>query len=251
MPKTDYIELKNAGINIPILYENRSIMIIDKPAGWILAPSHWKNTSRNLQREIEISIFARDFWARCRNLKYLRFIHRLDADTSGLLILAKNPGAIQAYNKLFLNGLIEKTYAAVVHGVPKWKKTICSLPIAPRKDSNLVSINHSAGKPAETIFFCLKVKNGKSLIQAFPKTGRTHQIRVHLSALNLPVVGDALYGKENNKKTTNSSLALRSVRLRFQDPFEKKQIDVQAPLNEFLSEYGFEIQDWKWQSIDL
>lgn len=251
MPKTNYIELNNAKIKIPILFENRSIIIIDKPAGWILAPAHWKNTSRNLQREIEISILARDFWARCRNLKYLRFIHRLDADTSGLLILVKNSGAIWAYTNLFTKGLIEKTYAAVVHGVPKWEKTICSLPIAPRKDSNLMEINRSIGKPAETLFFFLKDKNGKSLIQAIPKTGRTHQIRVHLSALKLPIIGDTLYGNNSNKNRESAPLALRAVRLRFQDPFEKKQVDVQAPLNEFLNEYGFEIQDWKWQSIDL
>lgn len=250
MAKTNFIELSNGKLKIPIIFENRSILIIDKPAGWILAPAHWKNTARNLQREIEISILCKDFWARCRNLKYLRFVHRLDSETSGLLILAKNAGAIPAYNNLFTKGIIEKTYAAVVEGVPRWKTTTCILPIAPDEKEKRMKISRSKGKKAETNFYFLKERDGKSLILAIPRTGRTHQIRLHLSALGLPVIGDELYGKKVFSGSENYPLGLRAARLKFHDPFERKEVDVQARMEEFLNEYGFEIQDWKWHPND-
>ena len=103
MAKADSIELTRGGETerIPILYEDRSVLAIDKPAGWMLVPAHWQRTERDLQTAIESSIGARDFWARSRNLKFLRYVHRLDAETSGVLLLAKSPGAVNAYSNLF------------------------------------------------------------------------------------------------------------------------------------------------------
>jgi 23S rRNA-/tRNA-specific pseudouridylate synthase len=83
---------------IPILYEDRSVIAIDKPGGWMLVPFSWQKTSRNLQTALASSIAAGDFWARSRNLKQLRFVHRLDAETSGVLLLAKSQGALRAYS---------------------------------------------------------------------------------------------------------------------------------------------------------
>lgn len=251
MKKTDYIELSDANLSIPIVFENRSIIIIDKPASWLLAPSHWKNTSRNLQSALEKSIAVKDYWARARNLKYIRFIHRLDADTSGLLILAKNPGAIPAYNKLFAQGLIEKTYAAIVQPAPKWTELLCYMPIAQCKNSNRSTVDPVNGKPAKTFFKLMKSKNNRALLKAIPLTGRTHQIRVHLSTLGFPIVGDSIYGNSIQKQITGYPLALRAVRLKFREPFEGKIIDVKAEMDEFLRNYGFEFSDWEWQSNGL
>src|SRR5688572_8561341 len=118
MPKTDSIELPD-GTVIPILYEDRSVLAIDKPFGWLLAPLTWQRTARNLQAAIESSLRARDFWARSRNLKFLRFIHRLDADTTGVLLCAKNLGAVGPLSELFESRSMHKTYWAVVKGKPK------------------------------------------------------------------------------------------------------------------------------------
>jgi 23S rRNA-/tRNA-specific pseudouridylate synthase len=74
------------GEEIPVLYEDRSVLAIDKPRGWMLAPASWQKTGRNLQAALESSIRAGDFWARSRGLKFLRFVHRLDAGTSGVLL---------------------------------------------------------------------------------------------------------------------------------------------------------------------
>src|SRR5215831_2735876 len=100
MAKPNFIELPT-GETIPILYEDRSVLAIDKPRGWMLVPFSWQKTNRNLQAALTSSIAAGDFWARSRNLRYLRFVHRLDADTSGILLLAKSPGALRTYSELF------------------------------------------------------------------------------------------------------------------------------------------------------
>ena len=104
------------------------------------------------------------------------------------------------------------------------------------------------GKPAETRFKLLKIKNNNALLEAKPVTGRMHQIRVHLATLGHPVIGDVIYGTNKNIHTGKYPLALRSVRLIFKDPFEKNLIDVKASIEDFLLNYGFEISDWKRHS---
>src|SRR5947208_17094191 len=113
MAKPDYIELPGTE-PIAILYEDRSVMAIDKPRGWMLVPFSWQKTDRNLQAALTSSITAGDFWARSRGLRFLRFVHRLDADTSGVLLLAKSPGAVTSFGAIFESRKMEKIYFAVV-----------------------------------------------------------------------------------------------------------------------------------------
>ncbi len=105
-------------------------MAIDKPRGWMLVPDSWRKTNWNLQTAIDSSIRADDFWARSRNLRYLRHVHRLDADTSGVMLFAKSEGAMRAMGEMFESRRMEKTYLAVVEGVPKEKEWTCELPSA-------------------------------------------------------------------------------------------------------------------------
>ena len=99
MPKPKYIELEDCE-PMPILYEDRSVIGIDKPRGWMLIPHSWQKTTRNLQAAITSSISAGDFWARSRNLRFLRHVHRLDADTTGILLFAKSSTCAQ-FNQVF------------------------------------------------------------------------------------------------------------------------------------------------------
>ena len=235
VPKPNFIELPDCE-PITILYEDRAVIAIDKPPGWMLAPVAWQNTSRNLQAAIESSIAGGDFWARSRGLKFLRHVHRLDADTSGVLLFAKSPGAVKMFFELFESRRMEKTYLAVVAGAPRQKEWICELKLAPDKQRfRKVKVDARYGKESETHFKALETRGKFSLIEARPVTGRTHQIRVHLTESGLPIVGDELYGKLEGRLP----MGLRAVRLAFVNPFTRKHVVVEAPTADFLKEFGF------------
>lgn len=235
------------GPTIPILYEDRAVLAIDKPAGWLLAPGSWDRTGRHLQRALESSMRAGDFWARSRNLKFLRFVHRLDAETCGVLLMVKSPGALPAYSQLFEQRSTEKIYLAVVEGVPSKAEWTCNLPIGPdpahRGRMKAAAPRRGQAVPvpfksAETRFRVLKEHKGRALLEVRPVTGRTHQIRVHLLESGNSVVGDTLYGGHWEAK---QSLALRAVLLAYRDPFTRKVVRIEADWHEFVSSYGFKL----------
>jgi RluA family pseudouridine synthase len=235
MAKTSFIELPGCE-PIPILYEDRSALAVDKPRGWMLVPVSWQKTARNLQAAINSSIAAHDFWARSRGLKFLCYIHRLDADTSGVLLFAKSRGAVETYSKMFESRQMEKTYLAVASGQAPDVEWTCQLKLAPDpRRVGRVKVDARLGKPAETQFRLLKIHGNDLLIEARPVTGRTHQIRVHLAEAGLPIVGDELYGRGMD----NLPLGLRAVRLAYFNPFTKARVEIHAPTENFLKEFGF------------
>src|SRR5690606_31373878 len=129
--KPSYIELGSGrtAVRIPILYEDRAVLAVDKPRGWMLVPFTWQRTGRNLQAAIQSSIGAGAFWARSRNRRFLRYVHRLDADTTGVLLMGKTPGVVRSFGELFESRVVEKRYLAVVHGVPRRDEWTCRLRI--------------------------------------------------------------------------------------------------------------------------
>src|SRR6266850_149424 len=202
MAKPNFIELPGCE-PIPIIYEDRSVLAIDKPRGWMLVPDSWRKTNWNLQTAIDSSIRADDFWARSRNLRYLRHVHRLDADTSGVMLFAKSEGAMRAMGDLFESRQMEKTYLAVVE--------------------------------AEPHFRVLQSSERFTLIEAKPLTGRTHQIRVHLAESGSPIMCDEIYGRVEK----GFRLGLRAVRLAYKDTFTRRPVTILAPTETFLKEFGF------------
>ncbi|HKW30224.1 MAG TPA: RluA family pseudouridine synthase [Verrucomicrobiae bacterium] len=237
MAKPHFIELPDCE-PIPILYEDRSVVAVDKPRGWMLVPVSWQKTARNLQAAINSSIAARDFWARSRGLKFLHSVHRLDGETSGVLLFAKSRGAVESYSKMFEGRQMEKAYLAVVSGRPLDGEWTCQLKLAPDpKRVGRVKVDARYGKMAETQFRLLKTHGNFSLVEAQPVTGRTHQIRVHLAEAGLPIAGDELYGSN----TGNLPLGLRAVRLAYFDPFTKARVEIRAPAEQFLKDFGFSL----------
>jgi RluA family pseudouridine synthase len=232
VPKPNYIEL-DRNSRLPILYEDRAILAIDKPPGWMLVPVSWQRTSWNLQAAIMSSIAAGSFWARSRNLKFLKYIHRLDAETSGILLFAKSPGALRTFSDLFESRQMEKIYLAMTEHAPKQPQWTSRLSIAPNSKQFGRMIADKSGKPAETEFRVLASANGKHLIEARPYSGRQHQIRVHLAESGCPIVGDELYGGGEG------DLALRAVGLAYRDPFTHKPVKIAAAVADFLHAWGF------------
>lgn len=247
MAKPDRIELPE-GTVIPILYEDRAVLAIDKPAGWLLAPDSWRRTSRNLQLALMSSLESGDHWARARNLHYIRFLHRLDADTSGVLLLAKNPGAVRAYSRLFEMRQVEKVYLAVTHGVPAEQDWVCRLKLAAdSSQAGRTRVDTRRGQEAETRFHILQTSQETALVEATPVTGRTHQVRVHLAESGHPVLGDMLYNASAASRRAairnppSFPLALRAVALSYPDPFQNRSVHISAPADEFCRHFGYRV----------
>jgi 23S rRNA-/tRNA-specific pseudouridylate synthase len=169
----------------------RPLGLGDGQASWLDAGAGFgQSTTRNLQAAINSSIAARDFWARTRSLKFLRYVHRLDADTSGVLLFAKSRGAVEIYSKMFESRQMEKKYLAVASGRALDIEWTCQLKLAPDPGQvGRVKVDARQGKPAETRFRLLQSHEKVSLIEACPVTGRTHQIRVHLAEAGLAGCG--------------------------------------------------------------
>jgi 23S rRNA pseudouridine1911/1915/1917 synthase len=235
VPKPNSIELPDCE-PIPILYEDRSVIAVDKPRGWMLVPHSWQKTDWNLQAAVTSSITAGDFWARSRNLKILRHVHRLDADTTGILLFAKSPGAVETISDLFEGRKMQKIYLAVVAGEPKQSEWTCRLKLGPDvRNPGRMRVDTHNGKESETHFKVLESAGKFTLIEAKPVTGRTHQIRIHLLESGLPIVGDEMYGKREGKLP----LGLRAIKLAYTDPFTRKRVEISAPADAFLEEFGF------------
>jgi 23S rRNA pseudouridine1911/1915/1917 synthase len=231
---------------ISILYEDRTVMALDKPAGWMLVPFSWQTTRRNLAAALASSIRAGDFWARCRSLKDLRHVHRLDAETTGILLLVKHLGAVRPYTDLFKSRLMNKTYLAVVQGIPSPSDWICREPIG--RDPHDVGrrrIDRQEGQSAETHFRVRDTRPDHALVEARPVTGRTHQIRLHLQHAGHSIVGDPLYGHPETTSRppypgrTAFPLALRAVALAYHDPFLRRPVRIHAPTRQFVHAFGF------------
>jgi RluA family pseudouridine synthase len=230
------IELGN-GTEIQILYEDRSVLAIDKPAGWMLVPYNWDKTGRNLQLAISSGVLGGAFWARSRSLKFLRYVHRLDAETTGILLFAKSPGAVRSYGDLFESRRMHKRYLAVARGNPKEDEWVCKAKLGPDPKEHGRHRIDLQGKESETKFKVIERKNGLALIEARPVTGRTHQIRLHLEHAHLPILGDPMYGTPQDRARRNALMALRAVELEYDDPFLRKHVRITAATEEFIEQF--------------
>lgn len=236
MPPPPFIELGRGRdrVRLDILHEDRAALALDKPPGWMLVPFTWQRTGRNLQAALQSSIGAGDFWARARRLRFLRYVHRLDADTSGVLLFGKSPGAVESLGALFESRDMAKRYLAVVAGRPAADEWTCRLSLE-KDPADVTRMRVDArGKEAETSFRVLAQRPGAALVEARPLTGRTHQIRVHLAAEGLPIVGDELYGRP-----AREGLGLRAVELAYACPFTRRPVCINAPEEEFRRRFGF------------
>ncbi|NNM75921.1 RNA pseudouridine synthase [Sphingomonas sp. ID1715] len=202
--------------DLPILFTDAEALVIDKPSG--LPVDRPKDGTPALADMVDDLRFG---FARPPGI-----VHRLDRDTSGCLLLARNHGAHRRFSAAFANHEVQKTYLAVLEGVPAEDEGVIELALS--KISSAAGgwriIPAKKGKPAVTHWTRLAVRDGRALVRFEPKTGRTHQLRVHAaSGLGLPIVGDPTYGDGRVAMLLHAS---RIVMPRHNKP----AIDVEAPL---------------------
>ena len=175
--------------DIPVLYEDEDIVVINKPAGVL---THAKG---GISQEHTVADMLRPLTTFASDTNRAGIVHRLDRETSGVLVGARTPAAAEFLQKQFAQRTTKKTYIAVVEGAPKHTEALIDLPIgrSPAKPSTFRV--DPKGKSAQTTYYVLDVQNDKSLVKLQPKTGRTHQLRVHMAHIGHPIVGDIVYGK--------------------------------------------------------
>ncbi len=170
-------------IKLDIIYEDEDILVVNKPRSM---PSH---PSQNHHSDT----LANAVMYHCPDISF-RVITRLDKDTSGVVVIAKNKLSAGILTKCMTNGDICKEYCAICHGSPAPESGIIDAPIARKQDSAILREISSHGKRAVTEYRVVSVKNGLSYVELKPLTGRTHQLRVHLSYVGAPIYGDDMYG---------------------------------------------------------
>ncbi len=221
--------LKADPVDFEVVYEDEHLFVINKPSGLVVhpAPGCWRNTLVNglVYRYPEMRKLTS--WLRPG------IVHRLDGGTSGLMVVARTQKVTQALIAMFKARTVHKHYIALVHGEPEKREGILSGPIMRDPKNHLHMIIAEGGRPSLTGYKVLWSRDGISLVTCELFTGRTHQIRVHMSALGCPLVGDGLYGA-NDKGLTR--VYLHSWRLEFTHPVTGEMMSFRQPVTPDFTE---------------
>lgn len=238
VPPPAPIEVVPTKIDLDIVYEDDAFMVINKKAKMVVHPGAGNFSNTLVNALLGYSSNLSSIGGKLRP----GIVHRLDKDTSGLIIIAKNDVAHQNISEQFKSRTVKKVYYAITFGEIKKSKFVVSLPIGrsliDRKKMAVITNKNIKSREAYTEFEVLLTRNGISLVKVMPKTGRTHQIRVHLSHIGFPIVGDILYADSKllnevkSKKYFNDRLWLHAASLEFLHPVTKKVVkfDTGLPL---------------------
>lgn len=218
---------------ISVLYEDDDVLVVNKSAGILVHPvgGHYKDTLSNM-----VSAY---YQKQNQNIT-IRPVGRLDKDTSGAVIFAKNKIAAARFSQKNCGSGFEKEYLAIVSGIPDHLKGEIRFPLGCCPGQPLKMRVDSNGKSAITSYKVEKIFSSSSLLRVRIATGRTHQIRVHMANIGHPLLGDQLYGTEESLSLKGfSRTALHAVSVQFPHPFSGQKIRIEAPLPENFETYLF------------
>lgn len=203
-----------------ILYEDGLFLAINKPPGQVVHPNRMYQSGTLANAVV-------GYWEKKNEFRPFRPIFRIDRNTSGIVLIAKNRYAHQQIARLSSKNQVSKKYLGIVSGQFPWETGELSYPIRKKKESKILREVHEDGQPSLTLFHTLQRYQDYSLVEFRLITGRTHQIRVHCQAAGYPLLGDDLYGGE---RSLISRQALHCSSYSFLSPLDNQMITIQAPL---------------------
>jgi len=217
------VGLEAEAMDIPVVWEDEHLLVVDKPAGLVVHPAGSTRTGTLVHGLLALGAEGGDDDDRPG------IVHRLDRDTSGLLVVARSPAAHELLQELIRTRELERTYAALVRGAPRSASGRIEAPIGrDRRDRTRHSLDTATPRAAVTWFEVEETMREHALLRVRLETGRTHQIRVHLDAIGLPVSGDPVYGAAGDLALERQFLHAR--RVRFTHPVTGDEVDVASEL---------------------
>jgi len=212
-------------IPLDILYEDEHLLAVNKPAGMVVHPAvgHTSGTLVNALLAYCPQV------ADVGGLERAGIVHRLDKDTSGLLLVAKDPGTHAALQRQFKHRQVRKTYLALVEGQVQPREGVIEAPVGRDQQARKRMAVTRTGRPAVTQYRAVEYFHRYTLLQVRPHTGRTHQVRVHLAWLGYPVVGDRIYGRRRQTLLPGRHF-LHAQELTFTHPVTEEKMTLAAPL---------------------
>lgn len=230
IPKPKVLEVVPQDIPIEIVYEDDDIIIVNKPQGMVVhpAPGNYEGTLVNA-----ILYHCKGNLSSINGVIRPGIVHRIDKDTSGILMIAKNNNAHNCLAEQLKDHSITREYEFICHGVFKEDNVTVDRPIGRNPKDRLKMAIVPNGKRAVTHFEVIERFNGYTHVRARLETGRTHQIRVHAMSINHPLVGDPVYGPKNSKIKLNGQ-ALHAKKLGFIHPTTKEYIEFDSELPDYF-----------------
>ena len=232
IPEVKEVSIEAQDIPVEVLYEDNDIIVVNKPKGLVVHPANGnldgtlvnalmkicKGTLSGIGGEIRPGI-----------------VHRLDKDTSGVLIVAKNDKAHLALCEQIKNREVKKTYLALTRGIIKENEATINMPIGRSTTDRKKMAVVKTGKEAITHFKVIERFKENTLLEINLETGRTHQIRVHLSQIGYPIVGDMVYSNGKNKFGVQGQM-LHAWKIKFTHPITGKEMEIEAPLPQYFED---------------
>lgn len=226
LPAPETMDLEPENVPFTVVHEDPWLIVVNKPAGVVVhpAPGNWRGTL------VHGLLFRFDSWGVFNNVHRPGIVHRLDGPTSGLLVVAKDQETLDGLQKQFRLREVEKRYLALVEGKIRHTSGRIELPIGRSSSNRLRMTVDPDGKKAVTEFRVLWSRSGYTFVECHILTGRTHQIRVHMSHIGHPLVGDALYGASGKDAEKLGRVFLHSWKLSFRHPVSGKTVWFTCPL---------------------